>query len=434
MTGDTFFDSIRSLGIQRSDDAPLAGVSAGLAKRWNVDPLVVRAVFVALAFLGGSGVTLYALGWIFLPDSRERIHAQEPFYGKVSASLVFGILIAISSMSSFSFGFRDFYVFGPVGILLTIILIIVVVIMANSRDSRQPPHTPPGPAGVADADGESAAAPQADPYTAPDPPTAGPASSGPVTGAHRTWDSPPPNRPWAEGPSQQSDRSALYATVGEDIDKPDERPVLSSRVVLIALALLLIFAAGIALAFDRGFGSLSGSTIVIAAFGAAAVILGITVLISGITGRRGGGLSALAIVVAALSLPSAALISVPSAEHHVIMGEAFWSPTSAQEAEGGYSMLMGAIKVDVTDLDEAEFDISGRLGDVTLVASDEQKIAIVADYVIADVTGANGRNSNSGGITGDSIIFVGDITSVDEADIVINVDLIAGSFTLERQS
>ncbi|WP_164519871.1 PspC domain-containing protein [Flaviflexus salsibiostraticola] len=448
MTGDTFFDSIRSLGIQRPDDAPLAGVCAGLARRWNVDPLIVRAVFVALAFLGGAGITLYALGWLFLPDSRERIHAQEPFYGKVSASLVFGILLVIMPMSSFSLGLRDVYLFGPVGVLLTIILIVVIVILANNRESGWRPGQPGMGADAAAApSGPQPAAPHGDQPPAAAEPDAGPAAD-PYAGPHTNpatspvTDSTNPSagapmsqdRPWAQPSHQPTDRSALYATVGQDIDAPDERPVTSSRVVLLALALILILAAGVALLYDRGFGPLTDSNLIIGAFAAASIILGLVVLIYGISGRRGGGLSALAIVVAALTLPSAALTAVPSAEHHVIMGEGFWAPTSAQEAAGGYSMLMGTLELDVTGLDEAEIDVSGRLGEITLVAADDQKVAIIADYVMADLSGANGRQANSSGFRGDSTFFVGDITTVEEADIVINLDLIAGSFTLERQS
>ena len=46
----------------------LAGVAAGLADYFDVDPTLVRIGFVALAFLGGLAVPLYLAGWLLIPD------------------------------------------------------------------------------------------------------------------------------------------------------------------------------------------------------------------------------------------------------------------------------------------------------------------------------------------------------------------------------
>ena len=46
----------------------LAGVAAGLADYFDVDPTIVRIGFVALAFLGGLAVPLYLAGWLLIPD------------------------------------------------------------------------------------------------------------------------------------------------------------------------------------------------------------------------------------------------------------------------------------------------------------------------------------------------------------------------------
>jgi signal transduction histidine kinase len=45
----------------------VAGVCAGIAKRAGVDVVLVRIVFVALAFAGGLGIVLYLLLWAFVP-------------------------------------------------------------------------------------------------------------------------------------------------------------------------------------------------------------------------------------------------------------------------------------------------------------------------------------------------------------------------------
>jgi phage shock protein C len=48
-------------------DRMLAGVCGGLARYFNIDPTVVRLVFVVLALAGGPGVLLYLLLWIITP-------------------------------------------------------------------------------------------------------------------------------------------------------------------------------------------------------------------------------------------------------------------------------------------------------------------------------------------------------------------------------
>jgi signal transduction histidine kinase len=56
----------RSLRRDRSHGV-VAGVCAGIAKQAGVDVLLVRIVFVALAFAGGLGIVLYLLLWAFVP-------------------------------------------------------------------------------------------------------------------------------------------------------------------------------------------------------------------------------------------------------------------------------------------------------------------------------------------------------------------------------
>jgi phage shock protein C len=48
-------------------DRMVAGVCGGLAKYFNIDPTVIRLVFVVLALAGGPGVLLYLLLWIITP-------------------------------------------------------------------------------------------------------------------------------------------------------------------------------------------------------------------------------------------------------------------------------------------------------------------------------------------------------------------------------
>lgn len=51
-----------------SADGVLGGVSVGLARYLNIDPVIVRIGFVVPVFFGGIGVVAYAVAWLLVPD------------------------------------------------------------------------------------------------------------------------------------------------------------------------------------------------------------------------------------------------------------------------------------------------------------------------------------------------------------------------------
>jgi phage shock protein C len=53
--------------LRRSSNKMIAGVAAGVAEYFNLDPALVRLVFVLLALAGGPGVLLYIVLWIVMP-------------------------------------------------------------------------------------------------------------------------------------------------------------------------------------------------------------------------------------------------------------------------------------------------------------------------------------------------------------------------------
>lgn len=50
----------------------IGGVCGGLAEYFNVDPTLVRLLFVAMAILGGHGVLVYLILWIVMPLQGSR--------------------------------------------------------------------------------------------------------------------------------------------------------------------------------------------------------------------------------------------------------------------------------------------------------------------------------------------------------------------------
>ncbi|MGB7729639.1 MAG: PspC domain-containing protein [Candidatus Acidiferrum sp.] len=53
--------------MRSSRDKKLGGVCAGLADYFDLDPTIVRIVWLLAIFLGGTGLLLYLILWIALP-------------------------------------------------------------------------------------------------------------------------------------------------------------------------------------------------------------------------------------------------------------------------------------------------------------------------------------------------------------------------------
>jgi phage shock protein C len=52
-------------------DRKVAGVCGGLADYFNVDPTLIRVLFIVLAVCGGAGLVLYLAMWIVVPDASK---------------------------------------------------------------------------------------------------------------------------------------------------------------------------------------------------------------------------------------------------------------------------------------------------------------------------------------------------------------------------
>ena len=74
---DDSFARLRDSGYRRDTDGRwFGGVCTGLAQHFGVDPVLIRAAAVVLAFLGGIGLTAYVILWLLLPDRRGDILAE----------------------------------------------------------------------------------------------------------------------------------------------------------------------------------------------------------------------------------------------------------------------------------------------------------------------------------------------------------------------
>jgi phage shock protein C len=49
----------------------LAGVCGGLAEYFSLDATLIRVLFLILAVFGGTGLVIYLVMWIIVPDASK---------------------------------------------------------------------------------------------------------------------------------------------------------------------------------------------------------------------------------------------------------------------------------------------------------------------------------------------------------------------------
>ena len=69
-------------------ESMIAGVCGGLGEYFDLDPVLMRIIFVLLAFAGGAGVIGYILAWIIIPEApQDSTTSSTPAAGHNPSSL-----------------------------------------------------------------------------------------------------------------------------------------------------------------------------------------------------------------------------------------------------------------------------------------------------------------------------------------------------------
>ena len=53
---------------RNSQNKLLAGVCSGLGDYFNIDPVIIRLLWVVLTIFGGAGLLIYIIAWIIIPE------------------------------------------------------------------------------------------------------------------------------------------------------------------------------------------------------------------------------------------------------------------------------------------------------------------------------------------------------------------------------
>ena len=154
-------------------DKVVAGLAGGLGRYFGIDPVVFRIAFVVLALAGGSGILLYLVGWLMVPDDAGNVAVR--FRSERNSKLVAAVLGGIGLLlllDTFDGGDDDI----PVGLVLLGLGALVLWSRRDKADGSGPPAppSPPGPPtddlGRALTPPDVAGSPIADAPTPPPPP------------------------------------------------------------------------------------------------------------------------------------------------------------------------------------------------------------------------------------------------------------------------
>jgi phage shock protein PspC (stress-responsive transcriptional regulator) len=304
---------------RRTDDRKIAGVAAAIARRYGIDPVLVRVAFVVATICsGGAGVLLYLLGWLLLPAQGDQSSGAESVIGRgrssMSAVLTIVLVLLLIPVTAAVLGGHGSGIIG-----LAVGLGALLLLHRSRAALGEIPGSPPAAAPSSGHPPETAqaipATPGAPGVTTDDPERPAPPAWDPLGAAPFAWDLPEPSAPPA-------------ATT--------PRRWAGSKITPITLGLALL-AGGIALAFGPG---LSAAQI-------AAILLGVVGLglVIGSFLHGGRGLVPIAVPLALLTW---ILSAAPTSDFQV--GTRHWSPTTTAELQQQYSVTLGNGDLDLSHL------------------------------------------------------------------------------------
>ncbi|MBT0767920.1 PspC domain-containing protein [Kineosporia sp. J2-2] len=359
-TGDEFFGRIRDLGAARPTEGRwVAGVASGLSRRLDIDQTLIRGTFVALTIVGGLGVALYGLCWMFLPRLEDgRIHLQEAIRGRFSPGFFAAGLMSLAAIGGGGPWSHDGVWFWGFPGTLVVAALIVGGLWWAARKLPQPPHQGVPNTGVTGGVSSSTGSQSgtgAPHWTTPEGSRQladNAARWGRQTGdAAAAWGRQTGDAAsaWARDFSQQR-RTAHEEAAHQRWEAQRAaraRTAPSRRVRQLTLGLALVAATGVLIA--EFYGDLPGWA-GLTALGVAIVVIACGVIANGLMGRRSPGLAGLGILLTLfLSLGAAAQhAGVDTTKHLAAVGAATWTPQNQDEARSQYNLGIGEATLDLT--------------------------------------------------------------------------------------
>lgn len=329
----TLTDMWRTRPLRLPGHGKLAGVAAGIGYRYNVDPLLVRVIFVVTTIFGGAGAIMYVACWLLMPTARYTTP-----YHESKLKMIFWIIVLLLLGGPFIGPDRDPWGFVSAAVLLGGWYLLY------QRQSE------PLAAPLSATDQPSTAGAQPDPVTAPvdvhktesDP------LSEPLPPPPPTWD-PPGMSPFTW---DLPDPTPLPA--------PPAKP--KSRVAPVTIGAMLIVSAVLV-----AIGLLGGSWVTpVVVTATALVIVGAGMLV-GAWLRSGYSLLFLAIPLAGFVVVAS---SIGPLEVSLNVGDQSYRPTEASDIDDYYEIGIGTITLDLTEVTltaDKTVNIDAGMGDIEVL-------------------------------------------------------------------
>jgi phage shock protein PspC (stress-responsive transcriptional regulator) len=296
------------------DDRVLGGVASGIARYFDIDPIIVRVGFVVAAVLAGVGVLAYVAGWLLIPeDDAPPSSGRRPDLRQLAGCVLLGIGLLVA------LGRFGFWVDEQVVWALGLIVVGAAVLWLRGRDTR----------GTGDAAPSSSRPPNAPVLPAP---PAAPQFATTAPAAPARYGAPPivpgtPSAPWARPQPRPA----------------PPRPRRPRSVLGILTICLVLIGGGIALALDSAdVVDLSAAGVL----GGAVALMG-GALVVGAWWGRARWLVAPAVVLTLVAASFSAL-DVPLGGG---IGERDYQPRTFAAVDHEYELGIGSLELDLRRVD-----------------------------------------------------------------------------------
>ncbi len=303
-------------------DRKIAGVSGGLGRHLNIDPTILRVLFVVLCFFGGAGFVLYGAAWLLVPEDGTDRAVVTTTPGSRSALLLAAAVVAVLLLLGNSW--QHFWFPWPLAVLAAVLFL---VLMNRDKPMNSQPTSPPPPAGSPPGEGTTTTLP---PYDE-------------VGGAGT------PAPPWTPPPTQQAYEPAR--------PRPDRGPKLFG----ITLALVAVALGSLGL-YDA-----AGGHVLPAAYAALALaVIGGTLVVGAWFGRAGGLIALGLAALLALGATSVAHVGFHEARRVDLR------PVSAAAVRDSYGQPAGQLVLDLSTLrnpaalDGRTIHVSQNVGEIVV--------------------------------------------------------------------
>ncbi|WP_446665212.1 PspC domain-containing protein [Flexivirga sp. B27] len=442
---DRLFAAARRLGLVRDGSEKwLGGVAAGLARRWAVDPLIVRAGLILITCIFGIGIPIYFIAWTLLPDDSGEIVAEKAVRHGDTSSIVLCIAAVTLSVGGFGAFWSIGSGWGLSGQAIGLGLLAWAFLAwhghgPGARREDESTHEWTTRLGDSIRTDRSGARPE---------------PSGPSTG----------NRAAAAGAAARAGRVDLRkSSEGHDwtpwstadttpgVQTPwgtVAPPRIKRRRIGAALTFAILGISVLAGAFTALVlvGTSHGDSALQVGLAAGAAVAAVALVIGGLAGRRGGALGPLTTVAVVLALLTSAAAPAGMPWTGTI-GDESWRPTSvASGTQHNFTMRVGNGDLDLSGLRAADLpaqtDLNARInvGQLTITAPAGTTLRVdgyahIGQIEVVRSSGSNSDNSGKQRISGHGGIETRHTFTVGSGPKIIDLDASVGvgNITIKEQ-